>query len=166
MSDVKLTWVPEIILLYVRGAILRLSAHVPLHPECQSYVNNKGAFVCVGVRNSCSIVSGDVSNSSYRLILSRVRMSVRPSILFYMRKTLKISGKPGGQCQCLFQWPATSHCHQRSGPTRLAVTDPSNSDTATYVCACVRAGACARMCVHACMHACVRDVFAIYDNNI
>ena len=25
---------------------------------------------------------------------------------------------------------------------------------------------CARVSVHACVHACVRDVFAIYDNNI
>ena len=59
------------------------------------------------------------------------------------------------------QWPATSSCHQRSEPSRLAGTDPSNSDTAVCVvggggggCARVRAGAC------------VRDVFAIYDNNI
>ena len=89
-----------------------------------------------------------------------------------MRKTLKTSGKPGRQCQCLFQRPATSYCHQRSGPSRLAGTDPSNSDTATAVCVCggggcarVRAGASARVCVRACVHACVR-AFAMYDHNI
>ena len=63
--------------------------------------------------------------------------------------TLKTSGKPGRQCQCLFQWLATSYCHQRSGLSRLAGTDPSNSDTATAVCVgsvCVRAGACV-MCL-------------------
>ena len=27
---------------------------------------------------------------------------------FYTRKTLNTSGKPGRQCQCLFQWPATT----------------------------------------------------------
>ena len=67
-----------------------------------------------------------------------------------MRKILKTSGKPGRQCQCLFQLPATSYYHQRSGPSRLAGTDPSNSDTATAVCgsgggARVRVGACARV---------------------
>ena len=38
---------------------------------------------------------------------------------FYKRKTLKTSGKPGHQCQCLCQWPATSYSRQRSGPSRL-----------------------------------------------
>ena len=59
-------------------------------------------------------------------------MSVRPSI-FYMRKILKTSGETGAGRQCLFQWPATSYCHQRNGPSRLAGTDLSNSDTATAV---------------------------------
>ena len=39
-----------------------------------------------------------------------------------------------------------------------------------FVRACVRArvreGTCVRACVRACVSACVRDVFAIYDNNI
>ena len=74
---------------------------------------------------------------------------------FYMRKTLKSSGKPGRQC--IFQWPATSYCHQRSGPSRLAGTDTSNSDTTAV---------CVWGSVHACARGCVRDVFAIYDNNI
>ena len=88
-----------------------------------------------------------------------------------MRKTLKTSGKPGRQCQCLFQWPATSYCHQRTGPSRLAGTDPSNGDTATAVCVCVwgmcvHAFARVRACVYSCVRACVCDVFAIYDDNI
>ena len=68
-----------------------------------------------------------------------------------MRKTLKTSGKPGRQC--LFQWQATSYCHQRSGPSPLAGTDPSNSDTATAVCVC-GGGACASVRAGA-SHACV-----------
>ena len=88
-----------------------------------------------------------------------------------MRKTLKTSGKPGRQCQCLFQWPATSYYHQRSGPSRLAGTDPSNGDTATcvsgggvYAFAWVSAHACAS--VRPFVPARVRDVSAIYDNII
>ena len=96
-------------------------------------------------------------------------MSVRSSIFFTCENTQNL-GKPGRQCQCLFQWPATSYCHQRSGKSRLAGTDPSNSDTATAVWggggAHVRVGACARMCVRPFVRACVQDMFAIYDNNI
>ena len=76
------------------------------------------------------------------------------------------SRKPGRQCQCLFQWPATSYCHQRSGPSRLAGTDPSNSDTATAVCVC---GVCARVarvrscvCVCACVM-CLQYTIIIFD---
>ena len=89
-------------------------------------------------------------------------MSVWPSIFFICEKHSKPreTGLPACQCQCLFQWPATSYCHQRSGPSLLADTDPLNSDTTMCVCARVREGA------WACMCAFVRDVFAIYDNNI
>ena len=81
-----------------------------------------------------------------------------------MRKTLKTLGKPGRQCQCLFQWPVTSCCNQQSGPSRLAGTDPSNSDTATAVCGggvvCTRSRGCLRTRVRACVRpfgcACVR----------
>ena len=59
---------------------------------------------------------------------------------------------------CLRIDRVTPDCHQRSGPSRLAGTDPSNSDTATMVC--VWGCVCTRS------HECVRDVFAIYDNNI
>ena len=62
----------------------------------------------------------------------------------------------------------TSYCHQRSGPSRLAGTDPSNNDTATAVvvgggvggggvCARVwtRSHGCMRTRVRACVRACV-----------
>ena len=50
-------------------------------------------------------------------------------------------------------------------------TDPSNSDNQNgdgggLVCACARVCMCACVHVRACVHACVRDVFAIYDNNM
>ena len=95
-----------------------------------------------------------------------------------MLKNTQTLGKPGRQCQCLFQWPGTSHCHQRSGPLRLGATDPSKSDNLNdgdggvcgLVGARVRAGACTHVCmrtsVRSSVRACVRDVFAIYDNNI
>ena len=50
-------------------------------------------------RNSCSIVSGDVSNCSYRLtvgtyILSSVRVSIRPRFFLYAKNTQKLSRRP------------------------------------------------------------------------
>ena len=79
-------------------------------------------------RNSCSIVSGDVSNCSYRLtvvyILSRVRVSGRPRF-FYTPKTPKTSGKSGRERVCLFQWQATDLVASGAGPHGWA---PTNSD--------------------------------------
>ena len=83
-----------------------------------------------------------------------------------MRKTLKTSGKPGRQCQCLFQWPATSHCRQRSGPSRLGATDLSNSDNLNDDDGGVCVHSFAWVRAHACMRACTHAVFAIYENNI
>ena len=124
-------------------------SHISINNICHIYTIILLKSVCrcsqTAGRNYCSIVSGDVSNCSYRLTVHPL-VSVRPSI-FFMRKTLKTLGKPGRQC--LFQWPATSYCHQRSGPSRLAGTDTSNSDTVT--CVHVRVGACARVCVHTCV---------------
>ena len=51
---------------------------------------------------------------------------------FYMRKTLGETGPPVPVFISMAS--TTSNCHQRSGPLRLAGTDPSNSDTATAVC--------------------------------
>ena len=44
------------------------------------------------------------------------------------------------------------------GPTDTSNSDNQNGDGGGLVCAC------ARVC--ACVHACVRDVFALYKNNI
>ena len=55
----------------------------------------------------------------------------------------------------------------------MAGTDPSNSDKATVVCVgsvCTRSSGCLRAricaCVRSCVRVSVRDVFAIYDNNV
>ena len=76
-----------------------------------------------------------------------------------MRKTLKPRGNRAASASVYFNGQrATSYCHQRSGPSRLAGTYPSNSNTAT----CVGGGGVnARVSVRSC----VRDVFAIYGNN-
>ena len=60
--------------------------------------------------------------------------------------------------------------------SRLGATDASNlnGDGGVYVCVCVSVCMRACACMHACMRACacvrasacVRDVFALYDNNI
>ena len=81
----------------------------------------------------------------------------------YMRKTLKTSEKPGHQCQCLFQWPATSHCHQRSGPSRLGATDPLNSDNLNDGGVCVGVCTHSRWCVR--MHLQARARLGLVRNN-
>ena len=52
-------------------------------------------------------------------------------------------------------------------PTMVRRTDTTNSDGRGWGGG-VRVRECERVraCVHVCVHACVRDVFAIYDNNI
>ena len=56
-------------------------------------------------RNSCSVVSGDVSNCSYRLTVHPVTSSNLSLALqlFYTRKTSKTSGKSGRQRVCVFE---------------------------------------------------------------
>ena len=71
-----------------------------------------------------------------------------------MRKRSKTSGKSGRQRVCLFQWPATGIVASGTGRHGWA---PTNSDN-LYGDVCARA--------RVCMRACMRDVFAIYDNNI
>ena len=75
-----------------------------------------------------------------------------------MRKTAKTSGKSGRQSQCLFQWPVTGIVASGAGRHGWA---QKNSDN-------MYGDEDRRVHVHArvCVHACVRDVFAIYDNNI
>ena len=56
-------------------------------------------------RNSCSIVSGDVSNCSYRLTvhpLSRVRVSVWPSNFLYAEKHSKRRGNRAASASVYF----------------------------------------------------------------
>ena len=102
-------------------------------------------------------------------LLSRVRVSVRPRF-FYTRKQSNPRGNRAASASVVFQWPVTSHCRQRSGPSLLGATDPSNSDNlndgdgGVCVCVCVHAFsrvrthacACVRACVCACVRACVR----------
>ena len=121
-------------------------------------------YVCLSVFANCrsQFLLDRLDSTSSHEFTSRFGLAT-----FYMRKTLKTSEKPGRQCQCLFQWQATSYCHQRNGPSRLAGTDPSNSDTATAVCVCVWVGgarvarvrahacSCVRTCVRVCVCACV-----------
>ena len=45
-------------------------------------------------------------------------------------------------------------------------TDTANSDGRVWGCACACARVCASVRVRTSVHACVRDVFAIYDDNI
>ena len=109
--------------------------------------------------NSCSIVSGDVSNCSYRLTvhpLTSSRLSW-PSNFFIYEKHSKPRGNRAASASVYFNGQRPAICHQRSRSSRLFGTDPSNSDTATAVCVC---GVCvhvfARVRAHACVRACVR----------
>ena len=57
--------------------------------------------------------------------LSRVRVSVWPSIFLYAKNTQNL-GETGPPLSVFISM--TSNCHQRNGSSRLAATDPSNSD--------------------------------------
>ena len=73
-----------------------------------------------------------------------------------MQKSSKTSGKSGRHHVCLFEWPATSIVASGAGRHGWA---PTNSDN-LYL------GYMAAVCVRTRVRVCVRDVFAIYDNNI
>ena len=97
----------------------------------------------------------------WQYILSRVRVSVRPSNFFIREKHPKPRGnRVASECVCLND-PAAGHACQwnrRKGALtslRLGATDASNLNGDGGVCVCV----CVRVC------ACGREVFAIYDNN-
>ena len=98
--------------------------------------------------NSCSIVSGDVSNCSYRLalwqyILSRVRVSVRPRF-FYMPKTPKTSGTWAASASVYFngQRPVLSPAEWAVavGSQRIDITCMAAAAVCVSVCVCVRVG--------------------------
>ena len=96
-------------------------------------------------RNSCSIVSGDVSNGSYRQF---------GLAIFLYTKTIQNLGEIGWLARVVyFNDPATGYECQRSGPSRVGANESSAN---LYGGVCV----CSRMRVRACvgMRACVRDV--------
>ena len=82
-----------------------------------------------------------------------------------MRKTSKTSVRSGRQNVCLSEWPATPLSGQRrkgSDSVIVGRTETANSDGRGW-----RWGsACSRVFACVCLRACVRDVFAIYDNDI
>ena len=95
-------------------------------------------------RNSCSIVSGDVSNCSYRLTLSRVRVSVRPSNFFIREKHPKPWGKRVASTCVYLNDPATGIVASGAGGHDWVPTNSDNLYGDGGVCVCVRA--CARVC--------------------
>ena len=96
-------------------------------------------------RNSCSLVSGNVSNCSHRLtVLSRVRVSVRPSIFFICEKLQKSLANRVASASVYFNESPIGHCLASVGKR----TETVISDGRVWGCACAR------------------DVFAIYVDNI
>ena len=112
-------------------------------------------------RNSCSIVSRDVTNCSYRLTVHPVTSS-RLS-LAYQFFICETHPKPRGNrvaSACVYfngKRPAllTAERAVTDGRQRIVITC-TTAAAAMYVCVCARTR----------VRACVRDVFAIYDNNI
>ena len=113
-------------------------------------------------------------------ILSRVRVSVRSSNFCIPEKHSKPRGNLVASACVSLNDPATGHeCqwNRRKGaltPSCLGATDPSNLNGDDSLCMRASKFTCSRLCarvcacafVHACMSVCLRDVFALYDNNI
>ena len=165
--------------LYLIGDASRVGYFVPLngplngHPPSIYY---NSPYVCISVsrrsqtagRNSCSIVSGDVSNCSYRrtvhpLTSSRVSSAKH---FFICENPSKPRGNMAACASVYFKGQRPAIVTSGAGRHGWLA---SNSDTATAVCslcvwgcagvraaACVRAGACARVCVRPFVLACVR----------
>ena len=97
----------------------------------------------------------------WKHIMSRVRVSVRPSNFLYAKNTQNL-GKPDRRRVCLFEWSSDAHCRQRNGPSRLGAPDPwhranlkgSAVCVCACVCACVRVCACVCACVCVCLRVC------------
>ena len=83
-------------------------------------------------------------------------MSVRPSTFLYAKNTQNLR-----ETEPPVPVFTSMASNQLLSPAERAVADPSNSDTG--VCVCVWGGC---VCARVCVHPFVRDVFAIYDNNI
>ena len=105
----------------------------------------------------------------WQYILSRVRVSVRPSIFLYAKNPQNLRET----------WPPVPVCISKASnpllsPAEWAVTVAWHRiaiQQRRCVCVCggcagIRTGACARVCVRAPVCARVREVFAIYDNTI
>ena len=111
-------------------------------------------------------------------ILSRVRVAVRSSNFCIPEKHSKPRGNLVARACVSLNDPATGHeCqwNRRKGaltPSCLGAIEPERRRQCVYACEQVHllAPVCARVCacafVHACMSVCLRDVFALYDNNI
>ena len=117
-------------------------------------------------RNFCSIISGDVSNCSYRLTVHSVASSRFSSAnnLFYTQNPPKLSRILSRQRVVYLNDAPTGHylASVEKGELTPSWLGTPTHRTVTVVGECVREWA-----LHACMHhACVCDVFAIYDNNI
>ena len=105
---------------------------------------------------------------TFPYILSRVRVSVRPSIFVICKKLSKPWGNLAASASVYFKGQRPAIVTSGAGRHGWLA---SNRNTATAVCMCVgcagvRAGAYARVCVRAPVRACMREVFAIYDNTI
>ena len=105
-----------------------------------------------------------------RYILSRVRVLVQPSNFFTREKLPKISCIPTRPCVVYFNESPIGYClaSVEKGASNHDSAIVGRTDTATpaVVGGDVRARECVLVCARVCVPACVRDVFAIYDNNI
>ena len=119
-------------------------------------------FKCVcrcaqtAVRNSCSIISVDVSNCSHRLKEHHLTslVSVRRSNLFIRKKhpkTIANIESPARVFIWMNQRPASACRKGAITASRLGASFPSNSDNLID-----DGGVCARACMRTCMHASVR----------
>ena len=145
-------------------------------PEIFTIILLKSVCLSVGVRKrQVAILARSSREMSltvrivWQYILSRVRVSVRPSIFFTCEKLSKPRGNLAASASVYLALAAKGQrpVIVNSGVGRHGWL-ASNSDTATAVCMCV--GGCRRsrgcVCTRAPVRACVREVFAIYDNTI
>ena len=97
----------------------------------------------------------------WQYILSRVRVSVRPSIFYTLKAPKTIVNTESPAC-CLFQWITDRPLsrQRRKGSAQPWFRHGWAHRHSEQRRSCVGGG------VLSCVHACVCDVFAIYDTNI